>query len=110
MRAMDELSGGATTRRLPAPAGPRIPTGQVPVELPPGPLPGPEPVRPYLPAAPAKASGPVTGQVASIVVVTDPANTPPATATKQRSRVRIVLMAALIIAIAAATVVFLSPS
>jgi len=106
---MDELSGGATTRRLPAPAGPRIPTGQVPVELPPGPLPGPEPVRPYLPAAPAKASGPVTGQVASIVV-TDPANTPPATATKQRSRVRIVLMAALIIAIAAATVVFLSPS
>jgi len=58
---MDELSGGATTRRLPAPAGPRIPTGQVPVELPPG-------------------------------------------------RVRIILVAALIVAIAAATLVFLSPS
>jgi len=106
---MDELSGGATTRRLPAPAGPRIPTGQVPVELPPGPLPGPEPVRPYLPAAPAKASGPVTGQVASIVV-TDSANTAPATPTKRRSRVRIILVAALVIAIAVVTLVFLSPS
>ena len=110
---MDELSGGSATHRLPAPSGLRVPTGQVPVELPPGPMHESESAQPYLPAAPAKPVGPVTGQVASILVTAAPgtseavATDPPA---EKRSRLRVILVAALVIVIAAAAVVFLSPT
>jgi len=74
------------------------------------PDPDPEPVQPYLPPAAAKTSGPVTGQVASILV-TEPADatTAPALASR-RGRLRMVLVAVLLLAIAAAAVVFLSPT
>ena len=110
MRPMDELSGGGgTTRRLPAPSGLRVPTGQVPVELPPGPMPEPKSVQPYLPLAPAKPSGPVTGQVASILVTDTSDATPTNEPAGKWSRLHIFLVAAVVIAVAAVAVVFLSP-
>jgi len=62
---MDELSERRTARRVPAPASLPAPTGQVPVVMPTG----PEPVQPYLPPVAVKPARPVTGQVASILVI-----------------------------------------
>ena len=106
---MDELSGAGASRHLPAPSGLRVPTGQSPVELPPGPMHGSGPALPYLPPVPAKPSGPVTGQVAAILVTPSPISDP-ATAENKRSRLRIVLVAGLILAVAAVVVVFFSPT
>jgi hypothetical protein len=73
-------------------------------------VPESESVQPYLPPAAAKPSGPVTGQVASILV-TDTSDAAPTNASaEKRSRLRIFLVAALVIAVAAVAVVFLSPT
>ncbi len=66
MRQMDEITERRATRPLPAPTGPRSPTGPVPLIASAGSIPPPADalqVLPYLPAVAPKASSPATGPV-----------------------------------------------
>ena len=70
---MDEITERPRTRSLPAPTGPRAPTGPVPLTLPDGTIPPPvaaQPVVPYLPAVAAKVTAPTTGPVATTLLST----------------------------------------
>jgi len=65
MRQMDEITERPAARPLPAPSGPRSPTGPVPLIAPANAIPPPADAAllvPYLPAAAPKSSTPTTGQ------------------------------------------------
>jgi hypothetical protein len=75
---MDEITERQARRPLPAPTGPRSPTGPVPLTAPSTAIPPPAdavPVVPYLPAVAPKVSNPITSPVTTTLLVT-PLNTP----------------------------------
>ena len=113
MRFVDEITERPRTRSLPAPTGPRSPTGPVPLTLPSHVLPPPvtvEPVGPYLPSVAAKGSA-ATGQQAITTSTTAPVLGFTSTATSKqdkpkRTHKRLVALGVVVVVAALAGVVF----
>jgi hypothetical protein len=121
MRLVDEITEGPRTRSLPAPSGPRCPTGSVPLTVPsqlqpqlqPQLLPPPaveKPLGPYLPPVAAKASPPTTGETATTqLAVTTVGTSKTGSSTEaqpKRKRKRLIALAVVVVIPAVAAVVF----
>jgi hypothetical protein len=102
---MDEITEPRASRPLPAPTGPRSPTGPVPLTIPAHAIPPPVdavPVLPYLPAVVPKVSNPITSQVATLLGTTLHAPGPqqPIVDPPKRKR-RLLIALAIVVAVAA---------
>ena len=106
MRLVDEITELPAPQPLPAPSGPRAPTGSVPLIVPAASIPPPAstaPVLPYLPAVQPKIAAPTTGPVpttsfteATLNLSAHPA---PAAATEppKRKRKRLIVLAVIVL-------------
>ena len=107
MLPVDEITEGPRTPSLPAPSGPRCPTGPVPLMVPSQLMPPPvigKPLGPYLPPVAAKAPRPTTSETATpLSAATALANAKTGSSTQaQPKRKRKVLIAlAIVVAIPA---------
>ncbi len=107
---MDEITE-RPARPLPAPSGPRSPTGPVPLIAPAGEIPPPSdvaPIVPYLPAVAPKVSSPVTGQVditaaaaALGIAVPSPSPSTPKVKVKAKRSYRRLIVPAILVAVVA---------